>query len=72
MAGKINGFSRRASLNIGFGSVARGEFSIIISNIAMGAAYLAPIGAFTAAYVLILAILGPILMKVPDVIYDRL
>ncbi|VUT26681.1 MAG: putative cation:proton antiport protein [Candidatus Methanolliviera sp. GoM_asphalt] len=72
ISGKINGFSRRASLNIGFGSVSRGEFSVIISNIAMGAACLAPIGAFTALYVLILAILGPILMKVPDVIYDRL
>ncbi|RZN73375.1 MAG: hypothetical protein EF807_00750 [Candidatus Methanolliviera hydrocarbonicum] len=57
IAGKINGFSRRASLNIGFGSVSRGEFSVIISNIAMGAACLAPIGVFTALYVLILAIL---------------
>jgi len=32
IAGKINGFSRRASLNIGFGSVSRGS-SLLSSQI---------------------------------------
>jgi CPA2 family monovalent cation:H+ antiporter-2 len=69
IAAKVNRFSGKAALNVGFGTVARGEFSVIISNIALLAGFLPLIQSFTAAYVLILGIVGPMLMKESDVVY---
>jgi CPA2 family monovalent cation:H+ antiporter-2 len=43
--------------------VARGEFSIVLAGLAAGAGLDARLGALVAAYVLLLAISGPVLMR---------
>lgn len=46
--------------------VARGEFSIIIAGLAAGVAGAEELPALAAAYVLLMAVLGPILTKIAD------
>lgn len=43
--------------------VARGEFSIVIAGLGVAAGLSADVGSLAAAYVLVLALLGPVLMK---------
>lgn len=60
---------RRASFDIGFTLAARGEFSIIMVNIALAASVMHPgmispiIQSFVVVYVLILSIVAPLLTK---------
>lgn len=68
-AGRNAGLSPKASVNIGITIVARGEFSIIMANLAKAGGLLQIIQPFTALYVLILAILGPLLTKETKHIY---
>jgi monovalent cation:H+ antiporter-2, CPA2 family len=70
LAGRSAGLSPSASLNIGLTIVSRGEFSIILANLAKAGGLLPIIQPFAALYVLILAILGPILTKESERIYD--
>ncbi|MFC4304919.1 cation:proton antiporter [Cohnella boryungensis] len=69
LAGRTAGLSPKASINIGLTIVARGEFSIIMANIAKAGGLLPIIQPFAALYVLILAILGPLLTKETKAIY---
>jgi CPA2 family monovalent cation:H+ antiporter-2 len=69
IAGKSAGLSPKASVNIGLTIVSRGEFSIIMANIAKTGALMAIIQPFSALYVLILAILGPLLTKETKIVY---
>ncbi|NOU95791.1 cation/H(+) antiporter [Paenibacillus sp. LMG 31456] len=62
-AGHSAGLSPKASVNIGLTIVARGEFSIIMANLAKSGHLLPVIQPFAALYVLILAVLGPLLTK---------
>jgi len=55
------GYNRRAAANIALTVLARGEFSLILASLALAAGLDARLGPFTALYVLILAIAGPIL-----------
>jgi CPA2 family monovalent cation:H+ antiporter-2 len=55
------GVDRRARIRAGMALVARGEFSIIIA--ALGVGIEPQLGPLAAAYVLFLAVLGPILMR---------
>jgi CPA2 family monovalent cation:H+ antiporter-2 len=55
------GVDRRGGLRAGAALVARGEFSIVIAG--LGAALEPRIGPLSAAYVLFLAVLGPILTR---------
>ncbi|MVP01328.1 cation:proton antiporter [Paenibacillus lutrae] len=71
-AGKTAGLSPKASSNIGLTIVARGEFSIIMANMAKAGGLLTIIQPFAALYVLILAILGPLLTKESKHIYKAL
>jgi len=72
LAGRSAKLSTAASLNTGLTIVSRGEFSIIMANLAK-AGGLAPIlQSFAALYVLILAVLGPLLTKESERIYDLL
>ncbi len=60
-AAKRAGVDRRAALRAGTALVARGEFSMVIAGLGVG---LQPaLGPLAAAYVLLLAILGPILAR---------
>jgi monovalent cation:H+ antiporter-2, CPA2 family len=56
------GVGPRGRLRAGTTLVARGEFSVVIAGLAVGAGILG-IGAFAAAYVLIMAVTGPVLAR---------
>ncbi|MBR2564226.1 MAG: cation:proton antiporter [Paenibacillus sp.] len=71
IAGKLAGMSTKASLNVGFTLVSRGEFSIIMANIGKAGGLMASIQSFAVLYVLILAVLGPILTKESPRLYGR-
>ena len=65
------GVAARGRVRAGTTLVARGEFSIVIAEIGVVAGVEAALGPLAAAYVLILAILGPILAKVGDPLAAR-
>ncbi|CAN5496812.1 K(+)/H(+) antiporter subunit KhtU [soil metagenome] len=69
LAGRSAGLSPRASTNIGLTIVSRGEFSIIMANLALAGGLLPILQPFAALYVLILAVLGPLLTKESRRIY---
>jgi len=60
-AAKLQGYSRNAAANIGLTILSRGEFSLILATLATSAGLDARIGPFVALYVLVLAVLGPLL-----------
>jgi CPA2 family monovalent cation:H+ antiporter-2 len=60
------------SLNVGLTIVSRGEFSIIMANLARNGGLLPVLQPFAALYVLILAVLGPLLTKESERIYELL
>jgi monovalent cation:H+ antiporter-2, CPA2 family len=60
-AGRRSGLDKKASLRAGMALVARGEFSIVIAG--LGAAAEPRLGPLAAAYVLILVVLGPLLVR---------
>jgi monovalent cation:H+ antiporter-2, CPA2 family len=72
LAGRSAGLSPKASTNIGLTIVSRGEFSIIMANLGKAGGLLAIIQPFAALYVLILAILGPLLTKESKIVYKLL
>jgi CPA2 family monovalent cation:H+ antiporter-2 len=61
LAARMHSFGRRAAANIGLTVLGRGEFSLILATLAVGAGLDARIGPFVALYVLVLAIGGPLL-----------
>lgn len=72
IAGRKAGLSHKSSFNIGLTIMARGEFTIIVANLGI-AGGLAPIlKPFSALYVLVLAILGPLLTKESKHIYKAM
>src|ERR1051325_794805 len=74
IAGMIVGsrakLSAVGSLNTSFTLLARGEFSIIIVNLALAGGLMAVLQPFAALYVLILASASPLLAKESDRIYE--
>jgi CPA2 family monovalent cation:H+ antiporter-2 len=72
LAGRAAKLDRRASLNIGLTIISRGEFSIIMANLAKAGNLLPIVQSFAALYVLILAVTGPLLTKESERIYDQL
>lgn len=69
LAGRTAGLSPQGSLNVGLTIVSRGEFSIIVANLAKAGKLDPIIQPFSALYVLILAILGPIITKESSLIF---
>lgn len=63
LAGRAAGLSHKASSNIGLTIVSRGEFSVIMANMGIAGGLMPILQPFSALYVLILAILGPLLTK---------
>ncbi|MDR9854922.1 cation:proton antiporter [Paenibacillus sp. VCA1] len=63
LAGRTADLSPKASANIGLTILSRGEFSIILANLGKDGGLMDILQPFSAIYVLILAILGPILTK---------
>ena len=72
LAGKTAKLDRSASLSVGLTIVSRGEFSIIMANLAKSGGLLPVIQPFAALYVLILAVLGPLLTRESERIYELL
>jgi monovalent cation:H+ antiporter-2, CPA2 family len=72
LAGRSAKLSTAGSLNTGLTIVSRGEFSIIMANLAKAGDLSPVIQPFAALYVLILAVLGPLLTKESERIYDLL
>jgi hypothetical protein len=72
LAGRSVKLSMAASLNTGLTIVSRGEFSIIMANLAKEGGLSPVLQPFAALYVLILAVLGPLLTKESERIYDFL
>ena len=72
LAGKTAKLGAGPSLNVGLTIVSRGEFSIIMANLARNGGLLQVLQPFAALYVLILAVLGPLLTKESERIYDLL
>jgi CPA2 family monovalent cation:H+ antiporter-2 len=62
-AARRAGLDSRAGMRAGAALVARGEFSIVIAGLGVGAGLEPQLGPLTAAYVLLLAVLGPILAR---------
>jgi len=69
IAGRKAGLSHKASTNIGLTIMARGEFTIIVANMGIAAGLMPILKPFSAMYVLILAILGPLFAKESKYIY---
>ena len=69
IVGKRSGLSPVGSLNTSFTLLARGEFSIIIVNLAIAGALMPVLQPFAALYVLILASASPLLAKESDRIF---
>ena len=63
LAARRAGLDARAGLRAGAALVARGEFSIVIAGLGVSAGLTPRLGALSAAYVLFLAVLGPILAR---------
>ncbi len=63
LAGRAAGLSPASSSNIGLTIVSRGEFSIVVASLAKAGGLLPILQPFAALYVLILAILGPLLTR---------
>ncbi len=72
VAGRKAGYSYYGSTNIGLTITSRGEFSIILANLAKAGGLLPLLQPFAALYVLLLAILGPLLTKESKWIYSKL
>jgi CPA2 family monovalent cation:H+ antiporter-2 len=62
-AARRAGLDRRAGLRAGAALMARGEFSVVIAGLGVSAGLGPQLGALSAAYVLLLAVLGPLLAR---------
>jgi CPA2 family monovalent cation:H+ antiporter-2 len=61
LVARWHGFGRRQAANVGFTILGRGEFSLILATLAASAGLDERIQPFVAVYVLVLAVLGPLL-----------
>lgn len=61
LAARMHGFGRGPAVNIGLTLLGRGEFSLILATLAAAAGLDDRIGPFVAVYVLVLAVVGPLM-----------
>ncbi len=66
-AARRDGVGRRGQLRAGAALVARGEFSVVIAGLAVLAGY-EQVGPLASAYVLLLAVGGPVMARVADTV----
>lgn len=69
-SGRLSKISSQASANVGFTLSARGEFSIIMANMGKAGGLMPVLQSFVVVYVLILAIVAPLLTKESKRIYN--
>lgn len=71
-AGARSGIGRKGRIRAGAALVARGEFSIVIAGLAVSSGAAPPqLAALATTYVLLMAILGPIVARVAEPVADR-
>ena len=70
-AGRL-GASSRGRLRAGTTLIARGEFSVVIASLGVGLTESSELATLAAAYVLLTAIVGPLLAKHSDTLHARL
>ncbi|MGE3238630.1 MAG: cation:proton antiporter [Thermoleophilia bacterium] len=68
VGGRLTGFTKRQSVNVGAALVARGEFTIILANLAaagaaLDAGFREQVGPFSGLFVLATAVAGVVLMR---------
>ena len=61
IAARVEGLDKVAASNVGLTILGRGEFSLILATLGVTAGLDERLGPFVALYVLVLAILGPVL-----------
>jgi CPA2 family monovalent cation:H+ antiporter-2 len=66
------GIGPRGCARAGAALIARGEFSIVIAGIGVASGLESDVGALSIAYVLVLAIIGPLAARVSEPIAERL
>jgi CPA2 family monovalent cation:H+ antiporter-2 len=66
------GIGPRGRARAGAALIARGEFSIVIAGIAVASGLGSDVGALSIAYVLVLAVVGPLATRVSEPIAERL
>jgi CPA2 family monovalent cation:H+ antiporter-2 len=66
------GIGPRGRARAGTALIARGEFSIVIAGIAVASGLGTEVGALSIAYVLVLAVVGPVAARVSEPIAERL
>jgi CPA2 family monovalent cation:H+ antiporter-2 len=66
------GIRPRGCVRAGAALIARGEFSIVIAGIGVASGLGSEVGALSIAYVLVLAIIGPLAARVSEPIAERL
>ena len=69
-AGRRRGIGTKGRFRAGTALVARGEFSIVIAGLGVAAGLEGELGPLSAAYVLMLAIIGPLLARSSDELVD--
>lgn len=72
LSGRRAGLSHKASVYLGVTLISRGEFSIVLANLAQAGGLSAGLQSFAALYVLILAVLGPLLTKESKLVFGAL
>jgi CPA2 family monovalent cation:H+ antiporter-2 len=70
--GKVANLTRHGALNLGLTITSRGEFSIVLANLGAAAGLGAVLGSFSVLYVVLLAIIGPLLSRGSDFFYKKL
>lgn len=70
IAGRTAGLPAVAGVSIGLTIISRAEYSIVMATLARNAGLLPVIQPFAALYVLMLSIIGPILTRESDRIYE--
>lgn len=69
-AARHDGVGRPGRLRAGTALIARGEFSVVIAGLAV-AAGIGAVGPLATAYVMLLAVAGPVLTRLADPVGDR-
>jgi monovalent cation:H+ antiporter-2, CPA2 family len=76
LAARMNGFGGVAGLNVGLTLLSRGEFALILATLAVGAGLDDRVAPFAGLYVLVLALIGPVLAtgapRIGRVVHRRL
>jgi monovalent cation:H+ antiporter-2, CPA2 family len=68
VAARLQHFGPQEAANIGLSVLARGEFSLILASLAVLAGLDGRLGPFAAAYVLVLAVAGPLAASRSDLL----